>query len=445
MSAIESGLRALAEGMSGDREALRIVPFDNQPLLPDWSSDPYEIADAVNRFRLDESSSAVESNLREAALDLASREGGRAILLITDAASSSFDETAKLWAALSTSRPQVFAVEVGGEGEAPAIERHHLMADWAASAGGVSSQARGGEEILQAFDRLATWLRRPAAYSLEYQAFAEGSPPPPPGRIGVLAPEIDGRRPAILGGDAAIELVVDTSGSMLKPLGDLRRIDVAKQVLAGLVRDDVPAGALVALRTFRPQRSCDTLLVTPLEPLDPASMAATIDALEVPRKAQTPLARAIAAVAGDLEGVVGPRIVVVVSDGKESCKGDPANEVKRLRDQGLDVTLNVVGLALDKASRKSIAGLAELGGGSYFDAADGKSLGAALRAAVSARFEVRDASGAVVERGTIGGDPVEVPMGRYEVAVLTDPVVTFSNVFVRPEADVVLTLPASEG
>ncbi len=145
VSAIESGLRALAEGMSGDREALRIVPFDNQPLLPDWSSDRYEIADAVNRFRLDESSSAAESNLREAAVDLASREGGRAILLITDAASSSFDETAKLWAALSTSRPQVFTVAVGGEGEAPAIERHHLMADWAASAGGVSSQARGGE------------------------------------------------------------------------------------------------------------------------------------------------------------------------------------------------------------------------------------------------------------------------------------------------------------
>jgi len=29
--------------------------------------------------------------------------------------------------------------------------------------------------------------------------------------------------------------------------------------------------------------------------------------------------------------------------------------------------------------------------------------------------------------------------------VLTDPVVAFSNVYVRPEADVVLTLPASEG
>ncbi len=73
--------------------------------------------------------------------------------------------------------------------------------------------------------------------------------------------------------------------------------------------------------------------------------------------------------------MTGPRIVVVVSDGKESCKGDPAAEVDRLRSQGFDVTLNVVGLALDKTSRRNIRRLAELGGGSYFDAADPRDAG----------------------------------------------------------------------
>jgi len=445
LSAVESGLRTLAEGMSGDREAVRIVPFDNEPLLPDWSSDPYEVADAVNRFRLAESSSAVESNLREAALDLASREGGRAVLLITDAASSSFGQTAKLWAALSTSRPQVFTVAVGGENEEPAIVRHHLMADWAASAGGVSSQARGGEEVLQAFDRLATWLRRPVSYTLVYQTFADELPPPPPGRIGVVAPEVGGQRPAVLGKDAVVELVVDTSGSMLKRLGGARRIDIAKRVLTALVRDDLPAGTPVALRTFRPNRSCDTLLVTPLGPLDPAALAVTIDGLEVPRKAQTPLARAIAAVADDLGNATGPRIVVVVSDGKESCKGDPTAEVRRLRARGVDVTLNVVGLALDKASRRGIAHLAELGGGSYFDATDAETLGVGLRAAVSAPYEVRDAAGTTVARGSVSGEAIEVPPGSYSVVVLSDPAFTFTDVYVQPEADLVLTLPTPDG
>jgi Mg-chelatase subunit ChlD len=445
LAAIETGLRRLAESISNDRESLLILPFDGDPLLPSWSSDGYEIADAVNRYQLGPSSSAVESNLRRAALELGAREGGRAILLITDAASSSAQETARLWATLSGVRPQVFTVEVGGEAERPAIKRRHLMADWAASSVGYASQARGAADILEAFDRLATWLRRPVTYSLSYEPSPEELPPPEPGRLAVLSPEHEGVRPAVLATDAAIDLVVDTSGSMRKRLGDRTRIDIAKDVLTRLVREDLPVGTQVALRQFPPPSDpCGSLLLTPLGPLEPASVVGTIAGLTAPKDARTPLARAIAAVADDLEGATGRRIVVVVSDGRESCKGDPAAEVKRLRAAGYEVTLNVVGLTLDRASRKGIARLADLGGGSYFDASDAESLGAALRAAVSAPFEIVDRSGAIVGRGTVGGDPVAIPMGRYLVTVATEPPVTFEGVLVQPDADVVLTLTSAD-
>jgi len=177
-----------------------------------------------------------------------------------------------------------------------------------------------------------------------------------------------------------------------------------------------------------------------------AASAAMVILLERSLRANvrtTALVRA-EAVAEDLADVSGPRIVVVVSDGKESCRGDPAAEARRLRAQGFDVTLNVVGLALDKPSREAIARLAEVGGGSYFDAGDAETLGAALRAAVSAPVEVVDASGTIVGHGTVGGDAIAVPPGSYRVAVLTDPVVTFEDVFVQPEADIVLTLPAPD-
>jgi hypothetical protein len=232
---------------------------------------------------------------------------------------------------------------------------------------------------------------------------------------------------------------------MRKRLGDKTRIDIAKDVLTGLLRDDLPAGAPIALRQFPPQSDpCGSVLLTPLGPLDPASAVSTIAKLTAPKDARTPLARAIASVAGDLEGVTGRRIVVVVSDGKESCKGDPAAEVKRLRALGYDVTLNVVGLTLDRASRKGIARLADLGGGSYFDAGDAETLGAALRAAVSAPVQVIDASGALVASGSVAGEAIDVPPGSYEVVVLGDPVFTFEDVYVRPEADIVLTLPTPE-
>ena len=50
-----------------------------------------------------------------------------------------------------------------------------------------------------------------------------------------------------------------------------------------------------------------------------------------------------------------------------------------------------------------------------------KQLGDAIRAAVSAPFEVFDASGASVATGTVGGAAVKLPPGTYRVVVLSDP------------------------
>ncbi len=64
-------------------------------------------------------------------------------------------------------------------------------------------------------------------------------------------------------------------------------------------------------------------------------------------------------------------MVVLVTDGQETCKGDPAEEVQRLSALGLEATINIVGLALDDEELKaSMEGWAELGGGTFFDAQD---------------------------------------------------------------------------
>jgi hypothetical protein len=199
------------------------------------------------------------------------------------------------------------------------------------------------------------------------------------------------------------------------------------------------------MRTFVQQRrSCATELAVPLGPLDPEALATHIDDLDLLKSVRTPLAKAIRAVATDLEAVTGPRIVIVVSDGAESCGGNPAREVRRLKEQGLDVTLNVVGLALDDAKvRRSIRRLATLGGGSYFDARDPAEVAAAIRTAVSAPFQVFDQSGALVARGTVGGVPVQLPPGTYRVVVLTDPQMTYEGIVVETEGAVTVTLPSA--
>ena len=114
---------------------------------------------------------------------------------------------------------------------------------WAMAGFGRYQYARAHGEIDRAFDRMASWLRRPASYGLRFDTSSESVPPPAPGSLAVVAPEeADGTRSAVIGPDVAVEIVLDTSGSMLERFGGERRIDIAKRVLADLVRRDLPTG-----------------------------------------------------------------------------------------------------------------------------------------------------------------------------------------------------------
>jgi hypothetical protein len=229
---------------------------------------------------------------------------------------------------------------------------------------------------------------------------------------------------------------------MLQPFSGQRRIDAAKDVLTDVVTNDLPPGIPVALRWFRQgQKSCASELAVPLGPLDPTTMATTIDSVDVRKVTGTPLAAAIEAVRHDLGRVSGPRIVILVSDGKESCGGDPSAAVEGLIAEGYDVTVNVIGIGLDRRTRKQVARLAALGHGSYFQADDPGSLGDAIAKAVSAPFQVFDAEARLVGQGTVDGEPVQLPAGTYQVVVLMEPVLTFDSVVLEAGGSLELTVP----
>ncbi|MBX3030830.1 MAG: VWA domain-containing protein [Chloroflexi bacterium] len=441
---VQQALRTYAQGVVEGEEQVLIVPFEEAPLLDAWSSEPYQLQDAVNRYAAAGGSSGAEAALMDAAEQLAGREGARAVLMVTDAETSSYADNQRLWRILDAVRPMVFAVHVGGDGT-PRESRAFLQ-DWTMASGGHYQYALSHGEIDGAFDRMATWLRRPVPYRLDLSTSADQLPPPTPGTLAVVAPaDADGTQSAVIGRDVAVALVLDTSGSMLEPFGGERRMDVARRVLVDLVRNDLPPGLPVALRTFeRARRSCETELAVPLGPLDPDAMAERIQGLRILRSVRTPLAAAIRAVGDDLAGVTGPRIVIVVSDGQESCDGDPEAEVRALVAAGYDVTLNVVGLSLDDARvRRSIQRLARLGNGTYFDARDPDQVATAIRAAVSAPFQVFDQAGALVASGTVGGAAVELPPGTYRVVVRSDPQAVYEGIVVTSEGSVVVTLPTA--
>jgi hypothetical protein len=238
----------------------------------------------------------------------------------------------------------------------------------------------------------------------------------------------------------ALELVLDTSGSMNKKIAGVTRMAIARETLISLVDETLPEGLPVALRTFKAgDGSCKTVLAVPFGPLERAAMDRVIAELPLHRKTRTPLGATLHAVGDDLAAHEGPKIVVFVTDGKETCKGDPAAEVERLVELGVDVTMNIVGFALeDPALKADMESWAAAGGGVFFDAQDEESLLAGIAAALRAPFRVHGRDGLLVASGVVGGPPVELPAGTYRVEVLAEPPAAFEAVEVSPGEGVVI-------
>ena len=111
-------------------------------------------------------------------------------------------------------------------------------------------------------------------------------------------------------------------------------------------------------------------------------------------------------------------LVVLVTDGEETCGGDPKAAIQSLRSAGLDVRVNIVGFAVDEVVLKeTFREWARVGNGGYFDAQNGEQLKSALRATLRPTYQVL-AGGEVVATGTVNGDPIEIPEGAYQVRLL---------------------------
>jgi Mg-chelatase subunit ChlD len=217
---------------------------------------------------------------------------------------------------------------------------------------------------------------------------------------------------------AAVELVLDASGSMLQRIGGERRIDIARRALGALTRE-IPSGTGFALRVFghREADSCRTDLEIPLAPIDVAAATQRIDRIDAKNLAKTPIAASLELVKDDLAAARGSVLVVLVTDGEETCEGDPAAAIAGLAAAGMHVRVNIVGFAVDEvALKETFQSWARAGHGGYFDAQSGEQLTAAMRASLQSIFEVRNA-GRVVASGVVGGAPIELAPGTYEVRV----------------------------
>jgi hypothetical protein len=267
------------------------------------------------------------------------------------------------------------------------------------------------------------------------------APRPAPGTLRVVAAAA-AAQPVLAG--ATVAVVFDASGSMLQRINGERRIDLAKQAVGTLVRDVLPASVGFSLRVFghKEADSCRTDLEIPAGPLNRTAAAAKVASIQAMNLAKTPIGESLRLTAADLAGRPPPHLIILVTDGEETCGGDAAAAIRELRARGTDVRVNIVGFAIDELMlQETFADWARLGNGKYFNAKDGSELAASLRESIEVPYAVVDARGATVATGTVNGASVAVEPGSYRVVAQTVPPRTLDNVVVTMENETTAALP----
>ena len=92
----------------------------------------------------------------------------------------------------------------------------------------------------------------------------------------------------------------------------------------------------------------------------------------------TPVGNALRAAADALPNE-GPRSIVLVSDGEDTCAPPaPCDVANELHQQGIDLVIHTVGFKVDATAREQLSCIAQATGGTYSDAADAAALTQAL-------------------------------------------------------------------
>ncbi len=166
-------------------------------------------------------------------------------------------------------------------------------------------------------------------------------------------------------------LVLDSSGSMQEATADgITKVDAAKQGLRQL-KDDLAAhhvGIMLFGHTKNPKEagSCEDIeFAVPIGPIPQADWDNVISRY-VP-KGSTPLAEALERSKYVMMGrpSTDQKYIVLVTDGNETCGGNPAAVAAGIRDLGINVITHVVGFGVTEEESKQLKSIASAGGGQY--------------------------------------------------------------------------------
>jgi hypothetical protein len=194
-------------------------------------------------------------------------------------------------------------------------------------------------------------------------------------------------------------LMLDSSGSMAEDVADGQKIDLAKEAIT-FYATGTPSTTDLGFMVYghegsadpaQKQESCEGVeLLAPLGEADHESIPGVMD--EFDPAGFTPIARALEQAEEAFAGREGgDNRVILVSDGLETCDGDPVEAARRLQSSGIAVTVDVIGFDVPADEVGQLQEIADAGGGQFLPADTGGSLIQAMIARLGVIVEAAEA------------------------------------------------------
>ncbi|MDV3456213.1 VWA domain-containing protein [Sphingomonas sp. HF-S4] len=254
--------------------------------------------------------------------------------------------------------------------------------------------------------------------------------------VGLDRPKLEARTDDGLGPrvpSVRVVVAIDGSGSMAGRIGGQTKLDLARDAATRFL-DGLPSSVEASLLVFGQQgdnseagkaRSCAGVdLLAPMSN-DRARLGAAVS--RVRAVGWTPLAAGLARAEALLarSSTKGEQVIYVVSDGQETCGGDPVATAGRINGGTTRAIVNIIGFGLPSSEAAALKAVSDAGGGNFVNVNSRADYDQTLG---RVRESNRRASNAIRESNAIASNSVQTSNALSSAAVCVSNIASAENV-----------------
>ncbi|MBF0209163.1 MAG: VWA domain-containing protein [Oligoflexia bacterium] len=179
---------------------------------------------------------------------------------------------------------------------------------------------------------------------------------------------------------ASLYYILDASGSMWGRTDGQIKIEVARNTMIKLITE-MPEEFLCSLTVYGHIKKGECSDITEIIPLGKIDRSKAVDLIKkINPKGKTPIAQTIERTVNNLkknqtsQTSEGENTIILISDGIETCGGEPCSTALALKSSGIKFIMHVVGFDVDKEASEQLACIAKVSGGKYFSSQNAEEL-----------------------------------------------------------------------